>query len=169
MINIQFGQALNCKEEKMSFSSVEEIITFAIEKEKEASLFYLELSKLETASGAKETFQQFSKEEGKHEKMLQNFLEDKSLADAYPTKKVTDLKISDYLVDITYEKNMSYPERLRLAMKREEKSLKMYQELSKQAKDNSQLKIFTILAQEEANHKNIIETIYDDYQAKQGN
>ena len=153
----------------MSFSSVEDIIRFAIEKENEAVAFYRELATLETASGAKDTFEKFSKEEEKHAAMLDNFLKNKALVDEYQSKKVTDLKISDYLVDVAYDANMSYPDRLRLAMKREEKSLNMYKALSEQAKDNDQLKIFTILAQEEASHKNIIETIYDDYMAEQGN
>lgn len=153
----------------MSFGSVEDIINFAIEKEKEAVSFYKDLSELETASGAKETFQKFSKEEEKHVTMLENFLKNKKLADEYQFKNITDLKISDYLVDVKYDKNMSYPDRLRLAMKREEKSLAMYKELSSQANDNEQLKIFNILAQEEATHKQIIETIYDDYSAAHGN
>ncbi|MBU0992539.1 MAG: ferritin family protein [Proteobacteria bacterium] len=153
----------------MSFSSVGDIINFAIEKEKEAVSFYQDLSKLETASGAKETFHKFSKEEEKHVTMLENFLKNKKLAEEYQFKNITDLKISDYLVDVKYDQNMSYPDRLRLAMKREEKSLAMYREISSKAKDNEQLKIFNILAQEEANHKQIIETIYDDYMAEQGN
>ena len=65
----------------MNFKSIEEIIEFAIEKEKSAVEFYDELSKRETVSGAKETFVSFSKEEQKHVKLLENYLKDKKLLD----------------------------------------------------------------------------------------
>jgi rubrerythrin len=50
------------REVNMSFDSYEEIINFAIEKEKEAAAFYEEASRQETYSGAKETFESFAKE-----------------------------------------------------------------------------------------------------------
>lgn len=153
----------------MNFKSIENIIEFALEKEISAVEFYDELSKRETISGAKETFESFSKEEQKHVKLLENYLKDKKLLEEYEFKGITDLKISDYIVDVEYEKGMSYPDHLRLAMKREEKSYKLYNELGEITKDQEHFKIFQVLAQEELKHKNIIETIYDDYLAEQGN
>ena len=58
----------------MSFESFEEIINFAIEKEKEAAAFYDDASRQEPYSGAKETFEDFAKEERKHQAMLEGFL-----------------------------------------------------------------------------------------------
>ena len=153
----------------MNFKSIEDIIEFALGKEKSAVEFYDELSKREKASGARETFEKFSKEEEKHVTLLENYLKDKKLLDEYEFKGITDLKISDYIVDVEYEKGMSYPDHLRLAMKREEKSYKLYTELADLTKDEEHFKIFQVLAQEELKHKNILETIYDDYLAVQGN
>ena len=153
----------------MNFKSIEDIIEFALEKEKSAVEFYDELSKRESVSGAKETFVNFSKEEQKHVTLLENYLKDKNSLNQYKFKKITDLKISDYIVDVEYEKGMSYPDHLRLAMKREEKSYKLYNELADITKDQEHFKVFQVLSQEELKHKNIIETIYDDYLAEQGN
>jgi rubrerythrin len=77
------------------------------------------------------------------------------------------MKRSDYMVDIEYEKGMHYTDILRLAMKREEKALKLYNVLQTKTQDEAYLKLFKILAQEEAKHKRVLETLYDDYMADQ--
>ena len=67
-----------------------------------------------------------------------------------------------------YEKGMHYTDILRLAMKKEEKALKLYNDLSKKADNENVIKLFKLLAQEEAKHKGYIEGLYDDYMAGQG-
>ena len=86
----------------------------------------------------------------------------------YQLKWITDIKRSDYLVDLDYEQGMPYNEILLLAMKREEKALKLYNDFLEQADTDEGKKLFKILCQEEAKHKLALETIYDDYMAKMG-
>jgi rubrerythrin len=108
----------------MNFEDIEAIIDFAIEKEREAAVFYESISKdEEDFSGSKKMFAEFAVEEQKHEKILQDFKTggiSKSLEE-YQLKWITDIKRSDYMVDLSYEKGMPYNEILLLAMKREEK------------------------------------------------
>jgi rubrerythrin len=159
------------KGEKMNFDDLEAMIDFAIEKEREAAKFYDKISKdEEDFSGSKKMFAEFAAEEQKHEKILQNFKTkgiSKSLEE-YQLKWITDIKRSDYLVDVSYEKGMPYNEILLLAMKREEKALKFYNELLEKADTDESKKLFKALCQEEAKHKLALETIYDDYMAKMG-
>ena len=152
----------------MNLESIEDIINFASEKEKEAIAFYEELSKEEPYAGTKEIFQEFAREEKKHQAMLEEFLKDKAKIAAYRYERIPDLKISDYLVDVVYKKGMYYTDVLRLAMKREEKSVKLYMELAKQTDREDLIRIFHILSQEEARHKLGLETLYDAFMAKQG-
>ena len=152
----------------MSFANFEEIIHFAIEKEKEAVAFYEDVSKQEPYSGAKDAFVEFAREERKHQALLEDFLKGKKIVTDYQFKWIPDLKRSDYMVDVVYEKGMHYTEILRLAMKREEKSLQLYNELASKADQSEFVNLFKILSQEEAKHKNILETIYDDFMAEQG-
>ncbi len=152
----------------MNFKSMDDILAYAIEKEKEAVAFYSELSREESFSGAKEAFADFAGEEEKHVKLLEGVSADKEKMATYEFKWIPDLKRSDYTVDITYEKGMPYTDILRLAMKREEKALKLYNELMTKADKAEIVDLFKMLCQEEAKHKNILETIYDDYMAKQG-
>ena len=155
----------------MNFESLEDIIEFAIEKEREAAEFYQKISNdEEDFSGSKKMFAEFAAEEQKHEKILQEFKVKgvtKSLEE-YQLKWITDIKRSDYLVDLEYEKGMPYNEILLLAMKREEKALKLYNEFLDQADTDEAKKLFKVLCQEEAKHKLALETMYDDYMAKMG-
>lgn len=152
----------------MNFNSVEEIINYAIEREKEAVQFYEEISKQEAFSGTRKTFEDFAKEERKHQAMLEDFSINKEKISEYKLEWITDIKRSDYLVDMEYEKGMHYTDILRLAMKKEEKALKLYNDLSKKADNENVIKLFKLLAQEEAKHKGYIEGLYDDYMAGQG-
>ena len=51
---------------------------------------------------------------------------------------------------------------------REGKALKLYNELLAQAEDEDAKHLFKLLCQEEARHKLILETKYDDYMAEMG-
>jgi len=154
----------------MKFDSLEAIVDFAIEKEKEAAQFYSSLAKEEAFSGAKDMFLDFAREEAKHQKLLHDFKSQgftQSMKD-YKLKWIKDIKRSDYTVELEYRKGMAYNEILMLAMKREEKALKLYNDFLKQAETPEAQKVFKMLCQEEAKHKLAFETMYDDYMAKMG-
>ncbi len=154
----------------MKFDSLEAIVEFAIEKEKEAVEFYSGLARDEAFSGSKEMFTDFAREEQKHQKMLQEF-KTKGFTQAmrnYKLKWIKDIKRSDYVVELEYRKGMAYNEILMLAMKREEAALKLYNDFLKQADTPESQKVFKMLCQEEAKHKLALETMYDDYMARMG-
>ncbi|MDY0375423.1 MAG: ferritin family protein [Desulfobacterium sp.] len=153
----------------MSFSYIDEIFAFAIEKEEEAVAFYMDLSKKEKFASLKETFISFAEEEKKHAKMLTDLSKDSSKVDTYEVKAVPDLKISDYLVDIEYEEGMLMPDILRIAMKREEQAVHLYRDLGDKSNDPELKKIFEILVQEESKHKLALESMYDDFLADNEN
>ena len=152
----------------MQFNSFEDIINFAIEKEKEAVAFYEDASRQEPYASGKKTFDEFADEERKHQTMLEGFLEGEREVGEYDFKWVPDIKRSDYLVDVNYETGMPYADALRLAMKREEKSLKLYTELATKADEVEVIKVFKMLSQEEAKHKLALETLFDDLMAEMG-
>jgi len=152
----------------MSFESFEEVIRFAIEKEKEAVAFYEEASSLEPYAWAKEPFKGFAGEERKHQVLLEGFLKGEKAVSDYKFEWIPDIRRSNYIVDMEYEEGMSYIDALRLAMKREEKALALYNDLQKKVDNEELVNVFKMLAQEEAKHKLVLETLYDDYMAKQG-
>lgn len=152
----------------MNFASIEEILQFAIEKEEEAAAFYTEVAAQEPFSGAKQTFMEFAGEENKHAALLRDFEASQEKIKEYALEWIPDMKRSDYMVDMVYEKGMHYADILRLAMKREEKALALYNQLQSKTNQNEYIRLFKILAQEEAKHKQFLEGLYDDFMAQQG-
>ncbi len=145
----------------MDLKQYEEIIKFAIEKEIGAFNFYTKASQVAKYSGARELFVDFSKEEEKHRKLLEEITVEK-IAQLKVEKAVPDLKISDYMVDVEFRPDLSYADILRMAMKMEERSLKLYTDLKETAKGQEIHKLFDFLAQQEAKHKYAIEKKYDE-------
>ncbi|MCF8062887.1 MAG: ferritin family protein [Deltaproteobacteria bacterium] len=152
----------------MSFESLEEILQFAIDREREAATFYEDLARREAFSGARETFESFAREERKHESLLDAFLKGERTLGDYDFQWIPDLKRSNYTVAMTYEEGMDYADILRLATKREEASLALYNELAGKADRSGAFELFQMLSQEEAKHKLALETMLDDYLAAQG-
>ncbi len=153
----------------MNFGSIDEILEFAIGKEKEAVAFYNSLAQEATRASLKGIFENFAKEEEKHAALLSDISGNKEKIDSYEFKNIPDLKISDYMVEQEYEQGMPLPEILKLAMKREEKAVKLYQTLSDQTDNQDAKKLFLMLVQEESKHKLGLESMYDDFLADQGN
>jgi rubrerythrin len=153
----------------MNFGSIDEILTFAIDKENEAADFYQSQAAKATKASLKEIFESFAKEEQKHAALLSDIAGNKEKIESYEFKKIPDLKISDYMVEKDYEEGMPMPEILKVAMKREEKAVKLYQTLADQTDNADAKKVFLMLVQEESKHKLGLETMYDDYLAEQDN
>jgi rubrerythrin len=154
----------------MQFENLNDIIAFAMEREKEAADFYREASQKEMFSGSRDMLLEFAAQEDKHYNMLQAFMNntlDKSLK-SYKLKWIPDIKRSDYVDAVEYTPGMAYKDMLMLAMKREENALKLYNELLAKAENDAAQKLFKVLCQEEAKHKLSLETLYDDYMAEMG-
>ncbi|MBC2710816.1 MAG: ferritin family protein [Desulfosarcina sp.] len=152
----------------MNFNSFEEILDFAIEREKQAVSFYQKLVDKETFPASKETLAEFVEEERKHQTLLEEFKKGNRSVVEYKYEWIPDIKRSDYIVDMKYEPGMDFTEILRLAMKREEKALRLYNALATKTDDADCIKLFKMLAQEEAKHKQTFEILYDDHMAKLG-
>ncbi len=137
-----------------------EIIQFAIQREIDSINFYTQASKMTVPSGTKELFQDFAKAEEGHKKRLEDVSAGKW--DIGKIQRIPDLKISDYLVDTELKPNSGYADILRVAMKREERSVKLYTDLKEKNQDANLIQLFTFLIQEESKHKLYLEKIYDD-------
>jgi rubrerythrin len=144
----------------MDKKKFKEVIQFAIDKEIEAFNFYIQGSQVVKYSGAKDLFLELAKQEEGHRKLLEN-LNMERIAQVR-IEKIPDLKISDYMVDVEFKPDLSYAEMLRIAMKREERSVKLYEDLKGTNPDEDLKKLFTFLVQEESRHKLRLEKIYDE-------
>jgi rubrerythrin len=146
--------------DKMNFNSIEETLKFAIEKEREAAEFYEEWAEKANNESMKKVLLGFSKEERKHEALIEDVMNGKKFKPV--ETKITNLKISDYLVDSFPSENMKYQDALMIAMQREKVAFKLYSDLAESTREEEIKNLFLALAQEEAKHKLRLETIYDD-------
>ncbi|MGB6066091.1 MAG: ferritin family protein [Desulfomonilaceae bacterium] len=143
------------------WKSVDEILDFAISREEEAAEFYTDLAGRMDRPWMSQIFKDFAKEEMWHKSKLVDIKSGQRLLSA--EKKILDLKIGDYLVDVEPTDHMDYQQALVVAMKKEKKAFKMYIDLAGATDDSSLQTVFMSLAQEEAKHKLRFEIEYDDY------
>ena len=141
-------------------ATFESIIAFAIENEIAAVELYEKMRDMARRQNAKVMFSELAAEEVGHRKTFEG-LTAKNVPDVQ-LKEVTDLKISDYLVDVDFKPDMEYQDILIIAMKREESAVKLYNDMAAQVENPKLEKLLKFMAQEEAKHKLRLETEYDE-------
>jgi rubrerythrin len=142
------------------WESVDEVLDFAIGEEEAAAEFYTQLAGRMEKPRMRRVFESFAQEEVRHREKL---LDVKAGHDFAPAEdQVLDLKIAEYVVDVTPSEDMGYQEALIVAMKKEKAAFKLYTDLAASVADSSVETLFLALAQEEAKHKLFFEVEYDN-------
>ena len=145
----------------IEFTSVDEILDYAIEREEDAAKFYTELAGKMDKPALQQVFKDFAKEEYVHKAKLQNIKKDKTLEPS--REKVLNLKIAEFVEEVEdTDTDFNYQKALILAMHREKMAYKMYSDLANATDDELVKNVFLALAQEEAKHKLFFEVEYDN-------
>lgn len=144
------------------FSSVDDVLDFAIEQEIAAQDFYHNLTANSDIPEMKAVFESFAKEEKGHQAKLESMKTQGSLAAAANPADIEDLGLADYLVDSEPTPHMEYKDALILAMKKEKAAYRLYTDLAELSRSKEMKDTFLFLAQEEAKHKLRFEIEYDD-------
>lgn len=142
------------------FNSTNDILEFAINREQESIDLYENLSKQAPTPQMKEVFSSFAAEERGHKKRLQNIKSSGQFK--LMERNIKDLKIEDYLVDVSETVGLTYQAALILAMKKEKAAFKLYMNLASKVDDPLMKSLFESLAQEESKHKLRFEIEYDE-------
>lgn len=153
-------------EKTLNFESVDAAIEFAIGKEQEAYDFYTEWSKKLEHEAIQQVFREFAVEELRHRDMLADVKEGKRALKK--DRKVQDLKITDYFVEVKPSEELSYQDALQLAIQRERGSIELYGHLAESSGSDELAELFGSLVEEETKHKMRLETIYDDNFLQEG-
>jgi len=134
-------------------------LDFAIDKEKEAEAFYKEWSQKAKDPAVQGLFAELAGVEHGHMEILSQITPDEMIAGGDST--ISELNLSDLLVDVKASPKLNVQEAMILAMKREEGAVNLYTRL---AEMNGEAKsLFEALAKEEARHKAKLEAEYDDH------
>ena len=142
----------------MKLNSLDEVLRFAIRKEADAAAFY-RMAADRSDPGVKKTFEELMKEEEGHKRRLEGF--DLKKVEELTLKETRGLGLGELMEDVSYSPDMSYSDLLRMAIKNEENSQRLYTSTAQIALEPMLKKFLLILAQEESVHKERLEKIYD--------
>lgn len=143
------------------FSSVNDILDFAIRAEQAAVEFYNSLAKDARNEDMRGVFLEFAGEEMKHKARLAGVRESGLLRTE--NEHIVDLQIADYVVDAEVREGMTYADALIVAMKREKAAFRLYSDLASRTQEAELKQIFLSLALEESRHKLRFELEYDEF------
>ena len=146
----------------MNREKFNEILDFAVEREREAVHFYQELQEMVQFKEQKSLLKEFENIERSHIVMIENIRNNVIKNVEAPLPDIENLAISDYLVDVKPSEDMTYQDILIVAMKREEKAQKLYSDLADKTASSETRKLFLKLASEESKHKLYFEKLYDE-------
>jgi len=141
--------------------TIDEILEFAIAREIEANQFYIEMAEWLENPAMRELVMEFAKEELEHKAKLELEVL-KSGKVLRPVRKRAEFRAADYMVDFGVEPDMDYKDLLRVAIKKEKKSLKLYVDLAAIIDDKDSREVLLSIAEEEAGHKALFEIEYDE-------
>ena len=149
----------------MTKEKFNEVIDFAIQGEKDAVVFYHELQTKSKFQAQKIMLKEYEDMEKGHVIVLENIR--KKGMQNIAIKEVTNLNISEYLVDVEPSADMDYQDILIVAMKKEEQAQKLYTNMAGNFPGTELETLFLKLASEEAEHKLQFETLYDEHVLKE--
>lgn len=161
LFGVGAGAALDGRNHRMKKDRFDEIVQFAIDGEQEAIDAYTTASEVVSRGNVKAMLLGLARQEEMHKKRLQS-IDRERIAEA-AIVNVPDLKIADYMDDVTISAGMDYQDILAVAMKREQRAHNLYKALASNAGDGELKKLFELLAQEEAGHKLALEKEYDEH------
>ena len=141
-------------------NTVDEVLDYAIDQEQQAADFYASMAERAEKAGMKKVFLDFAEEEIRHkERLLAVKAGERELT---PEQEVLDLKISDYLIEVDENPDISYQDALIVAMKRERAAYNLYSDMAEKVPESNIKQLFVGLAKEEAKHKLFFESEYDE-------
>lgn len=145
----------------MERNSFAEVVSFAIEKEKQAHDFYVAASETVRRANVKEMLLDLARQEEGHRRRLEGL--DSSKMPEAGAREVPDLMIADQMDNDEVTPDIDYQDILAIAMKREEKAHNLYKVLASNSTEPYLKQLFELLAQDEARHKLSLEKEYDEH------
>ncbi|MCJ7778276.1 MAG: ferritin family protein [Sedimentisphaerales bacterium] len=140
------------------FESVDQVLDFAIAREIEAHDLYVQWAGYVKKTRIRNILNDLAQEELDHKAKLEDV---KAGRMKIGLEEVRSLDIVDKVENAAAHPKMNYTELLILAMKKEDKSVKLYTKLAAASTQPKLKDIFLKLAQEETQHKLRFEVEYD--------
>jgi len=144
--------------------SFKKLISLAIQREEEAYEFYTKASENAELPSSKQLLLELARQEEGHKKKLMNALGG-GVCETFTCSTIEEFEghdLSKYLIEIPLDAGSTSQDILIVAIKREEGARDFYKSLSELTTSTSHRTVFESLAKEEQNHKDRLESIYDE-------
>ena len=147
--------------EPRAFESIEAIIDFAIEREREAQATYYSYARETERRSFSQLLISMAEMEQEHERKLLALKQRSSAGDLFTPPKGEDLGLSELLVEIPFSPDMDYGDFLILVIRKEREAEKLYRKLETLTSSTDVKSMFQLLADEERKHKDWAQERYD--------
>ena len=142
--------------------TVNRILEIAIQKEIESQHLYNELSQKVTNDAAKDTLQQLSQQEQRHQNVLEQYRQGKLKGGMLSGEQVIDYKITEHFDQPEMSPNMQLKDIFLLAANREMHSHDLYRALAGLHPEGDTKRLLEELASQELEHKQKMEFLYTE-------
>ncbi len=140
------------------FTSVKDVLDYAIVREKESYDCYQVLIKLAGKPDVRRLFESLASDELQHAERLEAV---RTGEFKFEPELVGSLGLADKTPSADITPDMSYVDALKVAMRKEKIAFRLYTKLAALSADAKVKQMFSLLAQEEARHKLSLELEYD--------
>jgi rubrerythrin len=142
--------------------TIADIIDMAIQREKEAYVFYMDIHEKVKDTSVRDTVEFIAKEEIKHKEFLVGYRAGNYGSDSLRMADVVDYRIAEYLEEPEVEDNSSSQDVYLIASHREARSHLFYKELAGMHTDGELNSMLLKMANEELKHKEKMEYLYSN-------
>jgi rubrerythrin len=145
-------------------SDLRAILEAAVKMEEQSHTLYTFAQKKVDSDSSREFLKELAGEELKHKQKLLTIIEDREKISELGSGagKIRNLKIVDSMKDVALDRDADYQKILIYAAKREKATHDYYDSLARGMASTDLGSLLSKLAEEELNHKNRLETEYDE-------
>jgi rubrerythrin len=136
-------------------SCYDEILAFAIEKERGAERFYLQWADRAEDPEVRELLRHLASDEQRHARRLEEIDAQELLGSGRPP---SDFRLADLIEEAEPRETMTLVDALSIAIQREVRAIELYERLRRHASTGE--KLFAALADDERRHKHQLELRY---------
>ena len=141
---------------------IEDIIDFAIQREREAQNAYLSYAGQTRRRGFSELLLSMAEMEKQHELKLTALKQGQSSAALFTPAAGEDLGLADILVEVPFSPNMDYGDFLILVIRKEREAEQLYRKLERLTTSADVRSMFALLADEARKHRDWAQERYDE-------
>ncbi|MBN1836850.1 MAG: ferritin family protein [Spirochaetales bacterium] len=141
--------------------SIEEILDFAIAREREAQQMYLAYAGSTERKAFRQLLLSMAQMESEHERKLTSLRSSGGTERLFRPLAGADQRLDELLVPVAFSPDMEYADFLILVIRKEGEAEKLYAQLASAAQDGGAAELFRTLAGEERTHKAWAQERYD--------